>query len=706
VVDFLELNNRASYSGDLWYYLEARRDGILTVERGPVPLGEETALTLFEVEASGSHRELATHPERIDYADAVGGNVYFVHVSGVRSPVDLRIANLVEVDAQQATATVYGSATRDLIRYNPEPLFLAGMAAQQAVIGEWNSLVLVYVNGVSYLFGAPYHESIRILADENDEVVLGGSNGGDDTLESWSRSEADAAAPSGYRVWRTGTMSGDWGQVYAEAGSITAKGFGGHDTARLWYTRRLENTFVASPTKASMTAGSLSTTAVGFEDVEGILDFGRGGRAELCGSAGEDSLIGNSGGVTLSGAGYTLSARSATDIHVDALAGHDTAEWHGSSPLYDTVTATSSSVFFRSSKAISPDFVTGWFVPSVSVQAENFEVVEAYADGRGGDRATFFDSRGRDVFVGTDTYSEMTYDRGNVVRVHGYPTVVAKSTEGGDDVAYLYDDPAGDDTFYASPTLAKLYGDGFYNQASSFAQVLAYSGVGHGFDVAALYDDPAGDDTFKAWPTSAKLYGAGFFNQAKSFAQVHAYSGVDHGNDIASLYDDPAGNDTFRAWPTEAKLYGNGFYNRAKSFAQVHAYSGVDHGQDVAQLYDDDGGNDTFRAWPIEAKLYGDGFYNRAKSFRTVYGYAEQGSGGTDVGYLYDSTGDDYLQARDGDPSDEDWAMLRDAADAVYAVWAYGLDEIWADSGTGDDDTADEGDNLDFDLHLTGVWEN
>ena len=98
VVDFLELTDQASYSGELWYRLEARRPAILTVERGPVPFGAETTLTLYEVDASGNLRQLATDPERIDYADTVQGNEYLVHVSNVRSPVDLRLANLVVTD--------------------------------------------------------------------------------------------------------------------------------------------------------------------------------------------------------------------------------------------------------------------------------------------------------------------------------------------------------------------------------------------------------------------------------------------------------------------------------------------------------------------------------------------------------------------------------------------------------------------------------
>jgi len=282
---------------------------------------------------------------------------------------------------------------------------------------------------------------------------------------------------------------------------------------------------------------------------------------------------------------------------------------------------------------------------------------------------------------------------------------VVINAAGDGDIVRLYDSPGSDElTAYPGSVTFEMEG-GYTITAYDQFWLYAYSQNG-GEDRAYLHDLEGSNDTFKAWPTGAKLYGDGFFNQASCFAEVHAYSGVNHGFDKAVLYDDPEGNDTFTAWPTEARLYGNGFSNWAKSFAQVHAFSDPGHGQDVAQLYDDDSGDDTFKAWPDQAKLYGDGFFNRAVSFRTVYGYAELGSGGTDVGYLYDSTADDYVEARDGDPGSEDWVMLRDEAMAQYAIWAYGLDGVWADSGAGDDDTTDEGDNFDFSLDLMGVWEN
>jgi hypothetical protein len=347
-------------------------------------------------------------------------------------------------------------------------------------------------------------------------------------------------------------------------------------------------------------------------------------------------------------------------------------------------------------------------------QADSFRWVVAYSDDQTAeDTAVLYDLEGSDdTFQAWPTDAKL-YGDTFFNRAKSFRWVVAESNDQtAQDTALLYDLEGSNDTLKAYPTLAKLYDEAtFFNQAESFAAVTAYSDDQTAQDTALLYDLEGSDDTFKAYPTLAKLYdGATFFNQANSFRYVTAYSDDQTAEDRALLYDDPATDDDFRAWPTLAKLYGDAFFNQAKSFRWVHAYS--EGGADLARLYDSTGA-DTFKAWDAggqryEAKLYDDAesFYNMAHSFRYVKAYAEVGSGGTDVAELYDTTGDDYLLARDADPAGEDWALLRDAADEVYAVWAYGLDEIWADSGTGDDDTADVGEDLDFALHLTGDREN
>ena len=241
---------------------------------------------------------------------------------------------------------------------------------------------------------------------------------------------------------------------------------------------------------------------------------------------------------------------------------------------------------------------------------------------------------------------------------------------GGNDVAALYDDPAGTDTFHAWPDRAKLYGDGFFIQAKSFPWVHAFSTAGND-DVAVLHDDPAGTDTFKFWPGEAKLYGDGFYTRAKGFRWVHAFS-TPGNDDVAVLYDDPGAKDTFKFWPGEAKLYGDGFYNRAKAFRWVHAFSSPGN-DDVAVLYDAPDGDDTFKSLPDEAKLYGDGFFNRAKSFRWVYAYA---TGGNDVAHLYGSEAKDTLVAT------PEYTKLYGSA---FFSRAISFDEVYADAGEGRD---------------------
>ncbi len=214
-------------------------------------------------------------------------------------------------------------------------------------------------------------------------------------------------------------------------------------------------------------------------------------------------------------------------------------------------------------------------------------------------------------------------------------------TEGSGDMAVLYDDPHSADTFKAWPNQAKLYGDGFYNKVASFDSVYAYATEG-GADVAILYDDPDGQDTLKAWPAETKLYGDGYFNRVSSFSSVYAYATKGNG-DLAVLYDDPDGTDTFKAWPDQAKLYGEGYYNKVASFDSMFAYA-TKGGADVAVLYDQAGTRDTLKAWPYEAKLYGEGFYNKANGFSAVYAYATEGDG--DKAILYDdAAGQDTLKA-------------------------------------------------------------
>ena len=64
--------------------------------------------------------------------------------------------------------------------------------------------------------------------------------------------------------------------------------------------------------------------------------------------------------------------------------------------------------------------------------------------------------------------------------------VLAYATQGGNDVAKLYDSE-GKDTLIANPDLVKLYNGSFFNQAKYFRNTYSYSTAG-GYDSAYLYD--------------------------------------------------------------------------------------------------------------------------------------------------------------------------------------------------------------------------
>ncbi|MEE8452417.1 MAG: hypothetical protein V3R99_10900, partial [Thermoguttaceae bacterium] len=156
----------------------------------------------------------------------------------------------------------------------------------------------------------------------------------------------------------------------------------------------------------------------------------------------------------------------------------------------------------------------------------------------------------------------------------------AYATDGGTDIARLFDSD-GDDTFYADPTEASLYGDGYYNRAKSFDAVHAFGTGGAGFDTANLYDS-AGDDTFYADAVEASLYGDGFYNRAKLFDEVfgHATAG---GNDSALLVDSEQ-VDLLEAAEDWVRLFNTSglFRNWAGGFQSVTARS--DHGPDLKNV--------------------------------------------------------------------------------------------------------------------------
>jgi len=95
---------------------------------------------------------------------------------------------------------------------------------------------------------------------------------------------------------------------------------------------------------------------------------------------------------------------------------------------------------------------------------------------------------------------------------------------------------------------------------------------------------------------------------------------------------------------------------------------------------------------PDYAKTWGYGFYHRAVSFERVEAYA--GAGGYDRAYLYDSAGDDHLEASGN-------AAALSTAD--LSAWAYDFAWVSATSSQGGTDTKHV-ESIDFVLETEGAW--
>jgi len=253
--------------------------------------------------------------------------------------------------------------------------------------------------------------------------------------------------------------------------------------------------------------------------------------------------------------------------------------------------------------------------------------------GGGNDTAHLYDTAGDDHFYGhSDTAS--LYGDGFYNTVTGFANVNAFANAGGYDLANLYDS-AGNDRFNGHGTYAYLQGDGFSNLAAGFDRVHAF-GINGGYDEANL-NDTIGDDRFYGYSTYAFLHSDQYYNYAAGFDRVHAF-GINGGHDEANLYDS-AEDDRFYAYSTYAFLHSDQYFNYASGFDRVHAFA-INGGYDEANFYDSPG-DDSFYGHPTYAYLQGSNFFNYASNFNRAHAFAS--AGGNDTANFYDSSGDDHF---------------------------------------------------------------
>jgi hypothetical protein len=234
-------------------------------------------------------------------------------------------------------------------------------------------------------------------------------------------------------------------------------------------------------------------------------------------------------------------------------------------------------------------------------------------------------------------------------------------------------------------------GVGFRYEARGFRYMHGYALRG-GFDTATLEDTAGNDLVVSEYEQgSNRKYvritnpSQGYLARAKFFREVTVNGGTGGVQDEARLYDS-SGNDVFEGRYDTAQIYSDDFRVTVNRFGYVQAIA-VNGGEDAAYLHDSAEDNAFYAmlspdpAAPgklrTEGRLYGTGFANRALGFDYVHGYSHEG--GTDTAYLFDSAGDDLLEARPN--------QIRLSGDAFF-YRAKSFDKVFAHSSEGDNDLA------------------
>ncbi len=509
--------------GEARYAFAASSDGLLTIEAALAHADGNVNLELYSNgELVGSSQNALN--QRIDI-EAYEGQVFELRATGSHDQVDLRVTNMIRVEAGRVT--VNGTAGDDSFG------FVAGPQHE------------VTVNGVSYSFDA---------ADVTAVDFQGG--GGDDNL-----SLTGSAAQDTLRLSQGGgSLTSASYQVTAEGiAVIDARGGGGSDKAYLYGTDGADH-FAAGATSATLSGEGFQNTAHNFTRVYA---YGEGGHdtAALAGTAGNDYFYARAQYSTMQGVGYYNFARGFEEV--DATSG-------GSG--YDAVRMVDTAADEHFAASSTEATFSG---DNYQNTAHGFTRVDVYATS-GHDTATLYDSAGTDRFIGRSNASVMRGE-GYMNIVTGFDAVRAHSSAGYDSATFY--DSVGDDVFTGHADHATLTTTGNELRAEGFARVYAYANAG-GNDSAVLHDS-AGDDSFIASTRHNIMRGNGYYNRVTGFSQVEAISTT--GTDTALLYGSAA-NETFVSSAGITEMQHAGGAAKVSNFGSVRIVGGGGH--DTAILRD------------------------------------------------------------------------------------------------------------------------
>ncbi len=559
------------------------------------------------------------------------------------------------------TGLAQDGEVEDYIVQIDDELYLYGTEDDDTVVVRTDgSDYTVTINGVSNVYSMATYSSI----------VLDGA-GGTDSLEiyDWTGNDTFAVDPS------QATM--DWdsdGVDFTGLGFETVKGvalYGGTDEATLTGTTGADK-FYGKATQAYIydAAGTdYRYTASAFETTTGV-SGGGGDTAYLYGSTGDDTLDVTVGAATMTRAGSTTSV--ATDFAnvngYGVAGGTDVA----------TVTGTTGTDLFTAKETYA--YMRNVGGSDYLLYVTSFGEVTGYGDAD--DTAYLYGAATDDTLEMNVASATMTRSGSTTSAASGFGAVNGYAGAGGTDTATMTGS-TGTDLFSATEDYGYIRNVGgttdYFLYAASFSEVTA-NGNGGVDDVAYLYGSSS-DDSLELSPSSSSMIRSGLSTSvANDFANAYGYAGAG-GTDTVTLTG-TSGEDRFYGRETLAYMRnvgGSDYFLYARDFGEMTANAGGGS-DDVAYLWGSTGDDTLDMAAALSTMTRSGSTTTAVGDFATVYGLAT--TGGTDTANLVGTTGDDVFYSRPA------YSILRDAASAVYQLYAGGFSTVEAHGNGGADDIA------------------
>jgi len=458
----------------------------------------------------------------------------------------------------------------------------------------------------------------------NVETITVNGNGTSDTATVYDSSGNDVLAAG--RGFAKLTYAG--GSITANGfETVTAQGSTGNDVAYLYTGGNTAATFTASPTNVRVVGDGFDNNVLGYKNVQAYGTRSNGDTATFTDSSGDDVLIASYLGALIRGNSFDNEAWNFRSVTATASTGNDKAYLYGAPGETDAYVANPTSAS-----------LTG---TAFDINTQGFDKVEGYGDSASESTATLTGSTGDDKLIVSPGGADLT-GTGFANSAWSFRHIVITGN-GGNDTADLYtaanlSASAGGNTVSATPTAATLSGTGFDRQANNFQSVTAH---GSAKDAAYFFDSASGVDAYTANLQSGtvSLSGTGYQNQAQGFSDVQVYA-TPGGSDTAS-FTESSGDDKYMGSWYGADMQSAGYNYSAWNFSNVQVQAGT--GNDKAYLYAAPTGLSTYVASPTEATLSGSGYLQHVTHFKVVEGYATPGI--TSTATFYDTTGDENYTA-------------------------------------------------------------